>query len=300
MTKPEAIRRFVPIAALALASSGCVINVDGEQVVVRDEHRFTVNEGASVTLDTFDGSVTVRSWDRPEVRVEVQKRGPDREIAEALDVRATQEGREVRVEAPAPKVTREFVGIGSFAGPSVSFEVSVPRDIGVTVNTRDGSIAVSGIRGAVTLQSGDGSIQAQGIDGELRAQTGDGSIRVSDVSGRASVESGDGSIHVQGRVDALRARTRDGAVVIEADEGSAMTGDWDVTTGDGSIVFRVPAGFDAEIDAASSDGRVRGEITGLDTAGGTEERERLRGRLGSGGHVVRLRSGDGSIRVLNR
>lgn len=298
--KHRGFRRCAAALALAGAAAGCVINMDGEQVVVRDEHRFTVGAGAAVTLETFDGSVTVRSWDRPEVVVEVQKRGPDRETAEALEVTATQDGSQVRVEAPAPRVESEFVGIGNVSGPSVSYEVSVPREVALTVNTRDGSIAVTGIEGAVDLRSGDGSIRANRIDGELKANTGDGSVQIADASGAATIESGDGSIHLQGRVDVVHARTRDGSVVIEADEGSAMKADWDVTTGDGSIVLRVPRGFSAEIDAASSNGRVRGEAAGLDTSGGGEDRERLRGRLGSGGHVVRLRSGDGSIRVLDR
>jgi hypothetical protein len=291
---------IAPALVLALAGTSCVINVDGEQIVVREEHRFTPGAGASLALDTFDGSVQVRSWDRPDVLVEVQKRGPDRETAEALEVTVTQDGSQVRVQAPAPRVQKEFIGIGSVASPSVSYEVSVPRAIALSAETRDGSITVSNIRGPVTLRSGDGSIRAERIEGELNANTVDGSIQIADVNGTAVLESGDGSITVQGRVDALRVRTRDGSVVVEADEGSAMSGDWEVTTGDGSIVFRVPEGFNAEIDAASSDGRVRAEAAGLDTSQGSDERERLRGRLGSGGHVVRLRSGDGSIRVLNR
>jgi hypothetical protein len=114
------------IAILAVAASGCVINVDADQVVVREEKQFKVGPGAEVTLDTFDGSIEVQSWNQPEVRVEIQKRGPDRETAGALEVRSSQEGHRVRVEAPSPKVTRNVVGIGNFSGPSVSFVVRVP------------------------------------------------------------------------------------------------------------------------------------------------------------------------------
>src|SRR5215216_5562484 len=103
------------IAILGIAASGCVINVDADQVVVREEKQFKVGPGAEVTLETFDGSIEVQSWNQPVVRVEIQKRGPDRETAAALDVRSSQEGNRVRVEAPAPKVTREFVGIGNFS-----------------------------------------------------------------------------------------------------------------------------------------------------------------------------------------
>ena len=287
------------VTLLAVVGSGCVINVDADQVVIREEKQFKVTAGAEVTLDTFDGSIQVQSWDRPEVHVEIQKRGPDREVAAALEVRSSQEGNRVRVEAPAPKSSREFVGI-NVSSPSVSFVVRVPQNAQLTATTRDGSITVENVSGNVNLRSGDGSIRAGNIKGDIKAHTGDGSIAVSDVNGRVSLESGDGSIQLRGRVEDLHVRTGDGSIVIEADEGSAMKGNWDVSTGDGSVAFRVPRNFNAEIDADSRDGRVRSEIEGLSATNDDDERGKLRGRIGNGGHTVTIRSGDGSITVGNR
>ena len=289
------------IAILAVAASGCVINVDADEVVVREEKQFKVGPGAEVTLDTFDGSVQVESWNQSEVRVEIQKRGPDREIAAALEVRSSQDGNRVRVEAPAPKVSREFIGFGNYSGPSVSFVVRLPQNVKLTAITRDGSIAVDKVTGTVNLRSGDGSIRANAVSGDVTMHTNDGSLSLVDVNGRLSLESGDGSIRVQGRFDDLHVKTGDGSITIEAEDGSAMKDDWDISTGDGSISFQVPRAFNAEVDASSRDGRVRSDIDGL-TASNDDDDDRgtLRGRIGSGGHTVTLRSGDGSITVLNR
>ena len=291
---------FLAAALLALATAGCVINVDADQVAIREEKQFKVSAGADVTLDTFDGSIRVESWDQPEVHVEIQKRGPDREIAEALEVRSSQDGNTVRVEAPSPKVMREFMGIGNYSSPSVSFVVRVPEDVKLTAITRDGSIVVERVNGVINLRSGDGSIRAEGTKGDVTVRTGDGSVTVVDADGRLSLESGDGSIRVGGRVQHLHAQTRDGSIVVEAEEGSAMKEDWDVSTGDGSITFRVPQDFSAEIDADSRDGRVRSDMAGLDGERRDDSRGTLRGRIGSGGHTLKLRSGDGSISLLNR
>ena len=289
------------IAILAVAASGCVINVDADQVVVREEKQFKVGPGAEVTLDTFDGSVQVESWNQAEVRVEIQKRGPDRDIAAALEVRSSQDGNRIRVEAPAPRVTREFVGFGNYSGPSVSFVVRVPENVKLTAITRDGSIAVDKVTGTVNLKSGDGSIRANAVSGDVTMHTEDGSLSLVDVNGRLSLESGDGSIRVQGRFDDLHVKTGDGSITIEAEDGSAMKDNWDISTGDGSISFQIPQRFSAEIDASSQDGRVRSDIDGL-TASNDDDDDRgtLRGRIGSGGHTVTIRSGDGSITVLNR
>jgi hypothetical protein len=275
---------WVTVVALSLplTGTGCVINIDGDAVVVREEKRYTVGPDAELTLETFDGSIKVRSWDGADVLVEIEKRGPDHEMAEALAVTATQDGNRIEVRAPEPKGGIEFVGIGNPQGASVSFVASVPRGVKLTAHTGDGSIAVEAVGGVIDLRTGDGSIRGERLAGDVTARTEDGSI------------------HLDGTIAALRAETGDGSVVIEAAEGSATKGDWDVSTGDGSIVFRVPPSFNADIDATSRDGSVRGELTGLQHERTDNGRESLKGRLGSGGRTVKLRSGDGSIRVVNR
>jgi hypothetical protein len=300
MTIRDLGRRGLPVL-FAIAVSGCVINVGGDEIAVREEKRFKVTPGAEIVLETFDGSIEVRAWNQPEVRVEIQKRGPDRETALALDVRTSQQGNVVRVEALKPKVAREFVGIGNVNSPSVSLVVQVPQKAQLKATSGDGAITVEGVDGPVDLRSGDGSIRVDGASGAITAHTGDGAITMSKVSGRVTVETGDGSVAIGGRLEALMAKTNDGAIAIDADQGSAMQSDWDISTGDGSISFRIPRGFNGEIDGRTGDGGVGSDVEGVrasrdeESDGGT-----IRGRVGSGGHTVRLRSGDGAITVANR
>lgn len=294
--------RLLPglVACVAATSTACVVNLGDESVVVRDERRFTVTGDADVALTTFDGPIRVQSWDRDEVLVEIEKRGPTRQEAERLEVRATQDGNRIRVEAPRGEGQRSLFRVGSFASPSVSLTLSVPRRLSLRAETGDGSITAQRLTGRLELRSGDGSVRGDDIEGDLRVNTGDGSVTVVDVRGRADLGSGDGSIDVRGRLDALRVDTGDGSVDVEAEPGSVMTEDWTITTGDGSITLRVAEGFSAEIDAESGDGTVRADGATLTADRGGEEGQWLRGRLGSGGRRIRLRSGDGSIRILSR
>jgi hypothetical protein len=279
----ETVTSVASVTALmiALTSSACVINTDGNAVVVREEKRFSVATEADLTIETFDGSLKVQSWDRPEVLVQMEKRGPDREMAAAIEVTSTQNGDRIEIRAREPKRDGGFVGI-NLQGASVSFTMSVPRSVKLSAQTGDGSISLDRVSGTLDLRSNDGSIRATSIAGDVTARTEDGSIQL------------------EGTMAALRAETGDGSIVIEADEGSAMKSDWDISTGDGSIVFRVSETFNADIDATSRDGSVRGELTGLQHERTDNGRESLKGRLGSGGHRVMLRSGDGSIRIVNR
>src|SRR5262249_17873746 len=93
----------------------------------------------------------------------------------------------------------------------------------------------------------------------------------------------------------LRAKTGDGSVTIRAYAGSAAEGDWDIVTGDGSVIVELPDGFNAELDAHTGDGSIGLNDITVSNVSGKIARNNVRGRLGSGGANVRIRTGDGSI-----
>ena len=301
------MRKMIPVvtsalsvSVLALGSIACSIDVRGEGIVTREEKRFTVSGQPELNLRTFDGSVQMKSWDRNEVLVEIERRGQDAQTAEALVVNATQEGNRIIVEAPEPRDRRERIHFGSWQSPSVNLIVTVPKKLTAEVRTGDGSITADDLAGKVVLNSGDGSIRARHVEGDLQARTGDGSIVVTDAAGRILADSGDGSIELSGRFEALDVRTGDGAVRLDVFDGSAVKTDWSVNTGDGSIAVRLPANLDAELDAHTGDGGVHAD--GIDSAVRAErdnddDRSSLRGKIGKGGRTLRLRSGDGSINI---
>lgn len=287
------------LAALAaLAAPACTIDVRGNEAVVREEKRFTVKGEPELQLRTFDGSIRLRSWDRNEVLVEIERRGPDTETAKALVVESSQQGNKVTVEAQQPN--RGGIHLGSFQSPSVSLTVTAPRRMRLEARTGDGSIAADDLTGTIQVNTGDGSIRIRRVEGALTAHTGDGSIDVDEVTGRLEASSGDGSITVNGRLEAVDVHSGDGSVRVSADNGSTVKNDWSITTGDGSIAVQLPTNIDAELDAESNDGRVRANgFTGLATSQG-DDRGSVRGRLGNGGRTLRLRSGDGSISIDRR
>jgi DUF4097 and DUF4098 domain-containing protein YvlB len=169
----------------------------------------------------------------------------------------------------------------------------------LAARTGDGLIEVRDLEGTIDMNSGDGRIAATNVSGQLQVHTGDGPIQIDQVAGRVEADSGDGPVEVAGRLEGLTVRTGDGSVRIDAATGSTMKTDWRVTTGDGRIAFRVPAEFNADVDASTGDGVVR--IEGISDPpprdGDESDRRRVVGRLGSGGATLQLRSGDGSIEV---
>ena len=107
---------------LTLASAGCSIDVRGEEIVVHDESGSPSPSHSSSRWRRSTGRIEVRSWDRNEVLVEIERRAASAADAQALEVRTTQEGGRLVVEAPSPRRNgeRDVIHIGSWRSPSVS------------------------------------------------------------------------------------------------------------------------------------------------------------------------------------
>jgi hypothetical protein len=291
---------FLLSGALALsaaaASTGCVVSVDSQGEILREDKRFPVSGVPELRLTTFDGTIDLRPADRDEVHVEIEKRGPTKEAVDALEVASSQEGNLIVVEVKRPSRER-FTGIGFHHAASARLTVTVPRRANVTARTGDGSIRVEGLEGRLELRTGDGSIRASEVAGDLRLHTGDGSVAVDRARGTLDLDTGDGGVDVSGALSRVKMHTGDGSIVLRVEPGAAMDGDWEITTGDGGITLYLPENFDAEIDASTGDGRVSNDLTLVSGGTSGENRRSVRGRLGSGGRTLRLRTGDGSIRL---
>jgi hypothetical protein len=266
------------VAAAALFGSACEITVDAGPYSAHEDKRFQVTGTPDVSLTTFDGSVEVRSWDRSEVLVEIEKRASDKAQAEAIRVSAEQTGNTIILEVRKPDGPQARLGFR--ASPSARIVASVPAHCNLIVRSRDGSIRVERVEGKIDLRSGDGSLTGIDLAGSVRAHTGDGA-------------------RVSGRLQSVKLRTGDGSVEVRVQDGSAMTDDWEVRTGDGGVRLDLPVSFGAVLDAETGDGTVRVRGFGEPTSAAREgaSRGELKRQLGSGGKLLRLRSNSGSIVV---
>jgi DUF4097 and DUF4098 domain-containing protein YvlB len=296
--------RFAVLVLAGAALSGCEVNLNSEGIVSRDTKKFTVTATPEVELETFDGSIEIHSWDRDEVEVEIEKRAMEQSLVDDMKVIAEQQGNRVIVKVQPPSGREEFEGvqIGVHFSPSARLRVVVPRKTQLSASSGDGSIAIEDVAGRVVLRTNDGSVRGSQLNGDIQVRTGDGAIRFDRIEGTLDLETDDGSITLEARPSTLRARTTDGAIRVEVLPDTIVAADWDVQTSDGSIVLTLPDEFNALLDAETRDGVVRAThptVRGESRAGENDDERRrtLRATLGTGGKTVRVRTGDGTIRI---
>lgn len=295
------MKSVLPAAALAVAlpfSLGACVVVDSQGHITRDEKRFTISGVPEVRLTTFDGAIEIRAGDAKAVIVEIVKRGPTQEALEQLTVDSKQEGNRIEVAVKRPAGEMAVFGIGRMSS-TATLIVTMPREGHVVARSGDGSIRIERVHGRLELRTGDGSIRATDTGGQMVFATGDGSITIDNAEGDLDVDTGDGSVSVAGRLGMVKVHTGDGSITFRAEAGTTMTGDWSMTTGDGGVSLYLPSDFAAELDAHTGDGAIRTELQVASQSSGDGERARrtLKGKLGSGGRTLRIRTGDGSVRL---
>lgn len=244
----------------------------GGHIIEREQRNFTIAGTPRLRLETFDGSITVRTWDRNEVGVTVAKRGSDQAQIRAVRVTAEQRGDEIVVSAAQTESSARRERVNTFAAADI--DINVPREANIQATTSDGRISIDGVSGELSLRSSDGSLQVSGGRGRVRVMTSDGQIRITDFTGEADARTSDGSIALDGNFTSLSAQTEDGA-----------------------ITLALPANANATIET-----RAESVINdGLATAENANEEVRTRRwRVGNGGGATfTLRTGDGHI-ILRR
>jgi DUF4097 and DUF4098 domain-containing protein YvlB len=230
-------------------------------VTERESKTFSVSGSPRVNVVTFDGSITVHGWDKPQVMYNATKSAGDEQELKQVTLQTEQQGSSVSIIAKSDE-----------SNGAVSLEVYVPRNSTLHVSSSDGELNVEGVSGDLTLRTGDGSIKFSNGGGQLLVNTGDGAVEVSGFDGQVDARTGDGSISLDGKFTGLAART-----------------------GDGNISLSVPTNSDFTIETNAE---------GIDNAGMslTEDiapsKRVRRWRVGRGGNVFVLNTGDGRI-VLN-
>lgn len=257
--------------------SGVNNSFDSARRTERESNTFAVSGTPRVRVENFDGAVSVHAWDKPEVMYTATKRASDDREMQGIKLKAQGAGGEVTIRADFDKsFARNYSDHGGrvtySSNASAEFDLYVPRNSTLFVSTGDGRLRVDGVSGEVELRTGDGSIDVTGSKGRLHAETGDGRIRVENFEGDAEARTGDGRITLDGNFTRLAARTGDGTIALSLPEGANAT----VET-DGESVYNDGVAV-AETDAES---RVR------------------RWRVGGGGQLLTLHTGDGQI-ILRR
>jgi hypothetical protein len=213
-----------------LAASGA-INVDGRQ----------------------NGGISIKGWDRGEVlvRARIQAAAPTQNEADELAKQIRIETSGAKIHADGPERRKDYQW-------DVSYEIFVPKRSDVSLETHNGGISISEVRGRIDFTALNGGVVLRRIGGTVHGST------------------------------------TNGGLVIELDGDRWDGEELDVSTTNGGIVMSLPENYSAHLVTGTVNGGL--SIDFPITVQGKISRE-LAVNLGSGGATVRAMTTNGGVRI---
>jgi DUF4097 and DUF4098 domain-containing protein YvlB len=253
-----------------------VKTTDNRQIK-QDSKTFTVEGTPRVKIETFDGAITIHTWNKSEVMFAAKKSAQDQEEMRGISLRAEQSGGEILIAADFDHAFKREVEINGsrFLSDSASVELDVylPQQANLSASTADGDIKVENLKGEVDLNSRDGAIRVSRMQGRLQVKTEDGEITLSNFDGVADVHSGDGTLNLDGRFSQLAAFTANGLISVT-----------------------LPADVNANVETRAHYVQFRGGLNAVEENTDAQSQTR-RWRIGAGGDKLTLQTGRGDIAV---
>jgi DUF4097 and DUF4098 domain-containing protein YvlB len=228
-----------------------------------------------------------------------------------VEIRGSGNGMEawadLRISIPSGKDVALYLAAGETQADGV--------DSDLLVDTGSGDVFARRIGGDLSVDTGSGDVTVEDVQGGLMVDTGSGDVEVSGVAGEKVVlDTGSGDVDVRGvTASSLEVDTGSGDVTliqisvpdIYVDTGSGEVeldliqdvDDLVVDTGSGSVTLRVPEGIGAQVEVDTGSGGIDVDIP-LEVR--EVKRDYLRGVIGDGRGQIRIDTGSGSIRLLNR
>jgi DUF4097 and DUF4098 domain-containing protein YvlB len=324
-------RKIVPsiLSACAIAALVCLQALSAAASVEGSFQR-TLQATGPVHLDltTGAGNVQVRTGNSSQVKVTGHIK-----VTEWFGGNAEEKVKRLEANPPIQQSGND-IRIGHIDDPelrhniSISYEVIVPAETELRVESGSGNQSVEGIRGPLEVSAGSGGLQISAIGdrvhaetgsgdidiervkGNVHAKTGSGSIRANDIAGGFEADSGSGHITLQQTAPgSVRVDTGSGGMELHGVRGSleakagsgtiradgSPTGAWNVHTGSGTVHLRLPSDAAFDLEAHTSSGSV--SVEQPHTVQGSIGRKEIRGRVGGGGVPVEVETGSGDIQI---
>jgi DUF4097 and DUF4098 domain-containing protein YvlB len=313
------MNRHLHPAALALA--GLTLLTARASAETRMEKDLKLAPGGEFRLETDLGGVTVTG--SPDAGAHIVITSKRKDLDDLLSFRFEEGANSATVIA---KKRHPFSWFSDHGG-QVEYEIRVPAETRLSIETSGGAIKISGMRSPAKLDTSGGGIRVSDLVGDLEADTSGGSIDLRDVKGNVRVETSGGGIEGVNLDGPVHAESSGGSIELQK-----VSGDVDAQTSGGGIRITDAGG---RIHADTSGGSIEASFTKGNSKGGTLEtsgggievavdpdadlsiqasgnsvktelpirvqgelsKGSLSGSLGKGGNTLRLHTSGGSVRI---
>lgn len=233
-------------------------NWGDDRTGVCEVRELTFPSSGSLTVDSSpNGGIKVEGAQRSDVHVRA------RIVATAMsDARARQITGAVRVQPSGDRI--EATGPDGLEGREswhVSYDVSVPTHMNLSLRSRNGGISIRDVEGQIEFGTTNGGVKLVNLNGDVKG------------------------------------RTTNGGVDVELDGVMWVGAGLDVQTTNGGVRLSIPENYSAQLETGTVNGGVNTDFPVV--LRGRLDRN-IQTTLGAGGAPIRVRTSNGGVRITKK
>jgi|SRR6516165_6952964 len=222
-------------------------------------HSYPLTPNGTVELENINGAVHIASWDRNEVKLDAVKRADDQDALNDAEIEVNNRADSVSIRT-AYRNEEGYHGHGHGAA-EVEYKLTVPASARLDeIKLINGLLDISGVTGEVRASCINGKLLAHGLSAKVKLSTVNGSLEAT----------------------------------FERLEGNTI----ELASVNGHLRVTLPSDVKAAIDATTVHGDINNDF-GLALERHHLVGQHLRGDLGGGGSIVRLRNVNGAIDIAH-
>ncbi len=239
-------------------------NVVKQDETERFEQSYPVNASGRVSVSNVNGSITIETWDKSEVKLEYVKTADTRERLTEVEVKIDARPDYFQVETDYENWKRRNNNESRNNGKlQIEYRLLVPRN--AVLNE------IETVNGSISISNAANTTRASAVNGEVRATNLRGTTNLSTVNGTVTAE-----------FDQLETASK-----------------ISLNTVNGQVNLVIPSDANATVKADTVNGSINNDF-GLPVRKGQYVGKDLYGRIGSGNVQIRLNSVNGGLSLKRK
>ena len=238
----------------------------------------SLDRDGEVELDAFTGAITVTTWDRAAVQIDVRIEGEEQELVDATQIRIDGSGGRVTIETDYDELENRFLGIFNMGSdgdrPPTFYTIRMPATAELSIDDFSSEIEITGLRNGLELETFSSTVRLDDLEGRLDIETYSSDFEARNLAGSIRFEtfSGDATISMRSIDDECR---------------------FESFSGDVELLLPADAAFDLDLDMGMS-GDLDSEFS-MDSV--ETEGNEYRGAVNGGGPRLRFSTFSGDLEL---
>lgn len=230
----------------------------------RFEQTYPLNSNGRVSVSNVNGSITIDTWDRNEVKLEAVKTADDKDRLTEVEIKIDSQKDYLSVETNYDNWKRDGNrGWKNYGKLTVDYRLTVPRNAILD--------EIETVNGSVNIANSNNMTKASAVNGQVIATNLRGTANLSTVNG-----------DVEANFDQLQSSSK-----------------ISLNTVNGKVNLTIPSDANATVKADSVNGTISNDF-GLPVRKGEYVGRDLYGRIGSGEVQIRLNSVNGGLNIKRK